>query len=130
PPDRPPAPARLDGTARSPPGPPSQRPIWEQKSVAILAIALTFPRQPADKTVRYDAWTVAAHWEQTLEEKIQGFAGVVLQRSPTLLVAAFGLPRALEQMPQRAVQAGLAIRHLVQPPELPHGEEAGHTGLL
>jgi transcriptional regulator with AAA-type ATPase domain/tetratricopeptide (TPR) repeat protein len=115
------------GAARSPTSTPSQVPLWEQKPVAILAVALTFPRQPADKAVRYDAWTVAARWEQTLEETIQGFAGVVLQRSPTLLVAAFGLPQALEQMPHRAVQAGLAIRHLVTQAELPHRHEPRPT---
>ena len=39
--------------------------------------------------------------------------GVVLQRSPALLLAAFGMPHTLEQLPQRAVQAALALRHLV-----------------
>ena len=45
--------------------------------------------------------------------KVQGFGGVVLQRSPALLLVAFGIPRTLEQLPQRAVQAALALRQLV-----------------
>src|SRR5205823_4427490 len=48
---------RGPGTGRRPISLPSQDPVWEQKPVAILALALTFPRQPTDKTVRYDAWT-------------------------------------------------------------------------
>ena len=36
----------------------------------------------------------------------------MLQRSPSLLLTAFGIPRTLEQLPQRAVQAALALRHL------------------
>jgi DNA-binding NtrC family response regulator/tetratricopeptide (TPR) repeat protein len=116
-----------DGAEHTPPSTPSQVPLWEQKPVVILAVALTFPRQPADKAVRYDAWTVAARWEQTLAEKIQGFAGVVMHRLPTLLVAAFGLPQALEQMPHRAVQAALAIRHVVTQAELPHRDEPRPT---
>jgi hypothetical protein len=41
---------------------------------------------------------------------LQGFGGVVLQRSPSLLLVAFGIPHTLEQLPQRAVQAALALR--------------------
>ncbi len=44
--------------------------------------------------------------------KVQGFGGVVIQRSPSLLLVAFGMPQALEQLPQRAVQAALALRQL------------------
>ena len=46
-------------------------------------------------------------------EKVQGFGGVVLPHTPALLVAAFGVPRTLEQAPQRAVQAALALRGVV-----------------
>src|SRR5262249_28680101 len=35
-------------------------------------------------------------------------------RSPSLLLAAFGLPRALEQAPHRAVQAALTIRQAAE----------------
>jgi predicted ATPase len=44
---------------------------------------------------------------------VQGSGGVIIQRSPSLLLVAFGTPRTLEQLPQRAVQAALALRHLV-----------------
>jgi hypothetical protein len=38
---------------------------------------------------------------------------VFLQRSPSLLLVAFGVPHTLEQLPQRAVQAALVLRQLV-----------------
>jgi class 3 adenylate cyclase len=46
--------------------------------------------------------------------KVQGFGGVVLQRSPALLLVVFGVPQTLEQLPQRAVQAALALRRLAE----------------
>ena len=40
----------------------------------------------------YEPWTAASRWEQALvAEKVQGFGGVVLQRSPSLLLVAFGI---------------------------------------
>ena len=41
-------------------------------------------------------------------------AGGLLQRAFTPLTAFFGLPHPVEQLPQRAVQVALAIRHLVE----------------
>jgi class 3 adenylate cyclase len=67
-------------------------------------------------------------------EKIQGIGGVLLQRSPSLLLVAFGLPYTLEQLSQRAVQAALALRQLRA--ATPTGEgnpelrQALHWGLL
>ena len=47
-------------------------------------------------------------------EKVQGFGGILVQHTmSSLLIVAFGVPQALEQLPQRAVQAALAIRQLV-----------------
>src|SRR5262249_15975690 len=43
-------------------------------------------------------------------ERIEGFGGVLLERTASRMVALFGIPRAVEQMPERAVQAALAIR--------------------
>lgn len=86
---------------------------WEQKPVAVIAIALTFPKLLTLGAVRYEPWTVAARWEQTIAEKLQGFGGLLLPRTPSLLTVAFGIPQALEQMPQRAVHAALTIRQLV-----------------
>jgi DNA-binding NtrC family response regulator/tetratricopeptide (TPR) repeat protein len=86
--------------------------IWEHKPVVVLAVALTFPPITHLHASHYEPWTLAATWEQLVAEKVQGFGGGFVQRSPSLLLAVFGVPRALEQMPQRAVQAALAIRRL------------------
>jgi len=45
---------------------------------------------------------------------------MILQCTPSLLLAGFGLPYTLEQLPQRAVQATLALRQLI----------AGSTGAV
>jgi len=54
-----------------------------------------------------------------------------------LCLVAFGLPQTLEQLPQRAVQAGLAIRHLAAEAQTTAGQVAGpvvrlagHVGTL
>jgi hypothetical protein len=49
----------------------------------------------------------------TLVEKVQGFGEVLLQHLPSLFLVAFGLPHTLEQLPQRVVQAALALRQLL-----------------
>ena len=86
---------------------------WARKPVTILAINVTFPEPPEPEAPGFEPWTVAARWQQHIEEKVNGFGGLLLQRSPSLLVVAFGLPRTLEQLPQRAVHAALAIRQSV-----------------
>jgi DNA-binding NtrC family response regulator/predicted ATPase len=86
---------------------------WARKPVTILAINVTFPEPPEPEAPGFEPWTVAARWQQHIEEKINGFGGILLQRSPSLLVVAFGLPMTLEQLPQRAVHAALAIRQSV-----------------
>ncbi|HYR96234.1 MAG TPA: sigma 54-interacting transcriptional regulator, partial [Candidatus Binatus sp.] len=91
--------------ARAKPRPPAE-PSWEQKAVAVLAIDLVLP--PA----AHEPWTVARRWERMIADRVAGFGGVFLARSPARLTAAFGIPRALEQLPQRAVQAALAIERL------------------
>ena len=83
---------------------------WARKPVTILAINVTFPEPPELEAPGFEPWTVAARWQQHIEEKVNGFGGLLLQRSPSLLVVAFGLPRTLEQLPHRAVHAALAIR--------------------
>ena len=88
-------------------------PSWEHKPVAVLAIECTFPQMTGGEAARYEPWTLAARWEQRLVEKVHMFDGRFLQRTPALLTAVFGVPRALEQMPQRAVHAALAIKHLI-----------------
>ena len=91
-----------------------REPVWEKKPVVVLAIDLTFPKQ-ADST--YDQpWTLSKHWEESLAEKVQGFGGALLQRSPSLFTAVFGVPHALDRMPERAVHAALAVRYMLEEP--------------
>jgi transcriptional regulator with AAA-type ATPase domain/tetratricopeptide (TPR) repeat protein len=94
-------------------GAPLESPVgWEPKPVAVLAIEATWPERGYIAGAHYEPWTAATRWQQCMAEKVAGFGGGILQGSPTLLLVAFGLPRTLEQLPQRAVQAALAIRHL------------------
>jgi DNA-binding NtrC family response regulator/predicted ATPase len=92
---------------------PVEAPGWEPKRVAVQAIEVTWPAMTVAEDLRYEAWTVTARWEQRIAERVQGFGGIVLQRTPSLYLVAFGLPQAAEQLPQRAVQAALALRRLV-----------------
>jgi DNA-binding NtrC family response regulator/tetratricopeptide (TPR) repeat protein len=118
-----------------PPGEPQASvPSWEQKPVAVLALELTWPVGAAGEAPRYEPWTATQRWEQAILEKVRGFGGVLLQGSPSLLLVAFGVPETLEQLPQRAVQAALALRQLVA--AMPSGEcvpelrQAVHWGQL
>lgn len=95
-------------------------PVWEYRPVVGLAIELTFPTSVmAPEGWQADPWTVATRWQRLIEEKVQGFGGLVLQRAASFVLAAFGIPHALEQMSQRAVQAALAMQHLVQAAQTP-----------
>jgi class 3 adenylate cyclase len=90
-----------------------ESPSWEQKLVAVLAVEIIWPVVTGSEALRYEPWTLATRWEQRIVEKVQGFGGIILQRAPSLYLVAFGLPQTLEQLPQRAVQAALALRRLV-----------------
>jgi predicted ATPase len=114
-----------------------EAPSWEQKPVAVLAIEVIWPVVAGSEALRYEPWTLATRWEQRIEEKVQGFGGIVLQRLPSLYLVAFGLPQTLEQLPQRAVQAALALRRLVAAARAaaarepcPAVRQAIHWGLL
>jgi transcriptional regulator with AAA-type ATPase domain/tetratricopeptide (TPR) repeat protein len=96
-------------------------PSWEQKPVVVLALELTWPAASAFESSSYDLWTEMARWEQAIMDKVRGFGGVLLQRTPALLTWVFGVPQTLEQLPQRAVHSALSIRHMVT--------EAGATDL-
>lgn len=76
-------------------------PGWEQKLVVVLAIDLSFPMATGGEALPYEPWTVARRWEQAIAEKVQGFGGVLLQRTASPLMASFGLPQTLGQLPQR-----------------------------
>jgi transcriptional regulator with AAA-type ATPase domain/tetratricopeptide (TPR) repeat protein len=113
---------------------PASVPSWEQKPVVVLALELTWPMAAAGEAPRYEPWTTTQRWERAILEKVQGFGGALLQRSPSLLLFVFGVPETLEQLPQRAVQAALALRQLVT--AIPVGEcapelrQAIHWGQL
>ncbi|HYC24356.1 MAG TPA: sigma 54-interacting transcriptional regulator, partial [Candidatus Bathyarchaeia archaeon] len=110
---------------RAPRGGPAaaSSPAWEQKHVAVIAISMTMPFAPAPDESQYEPWTAAARWGQLLEDKVCGFGAVVLEKSPSRLVALLGLPLALENAPERAVQASLTVQqlsaHADQAPTLP-----------
>src|SRR5262249_15623577 len=91
--------------------------------VAVLALEVTWPAAVEPDACHYELWTVHARWEHTVLEKVQGVGGVVLQRGPSLLLVAFGLPRTLEQLPHPAVQPALGIRQLTTA-----GPPAGERG--
>jgi DNA-binding NtrC family response regulator/predicted ATPase/class 3 adenylate cyclase len=88
-------------------------PVWEQKPVAVLAVDLAFPKTMGAEMPPYEPWTAASRWQRIIAEKVHGFGGVLLQHGPSPLIAAFGIPQTLDQMPQRAVQAALTIQHLI-----------------
>src|ERR671930_315228 len=109
------APATRDrGRGRQSIGPPGDAVVptsaWEQKPVAVLALEVTWPAAVEPDAFHYEPWTMHARWEHAVLEKVQGFGGVVLQRGPSLLLVAFGLPHTLEQLPHRAVQTAFSIR--------------------
>jgi DNA-binding NtrC family response regulator/tetratricopeptide (TPR) repeat protein len=107
-------------------------PGWEQKTVAVLAIEVTWPEIGGRDLPSYDPWTEAAHLEQLLTEKIEGFGGVCLHHSPSLDLWGFGVPRGLDQLPERILQAALAIRRDVEalpPDRRPHVRLALHLGI-
>jgi class 3 adenylate cyclase len=85
--------------------------VWEQKPGAVLAIDVAWADSMELHALPAEPWTVATRWQQTIAEKVQGFGGLLVQHAPSPLTAVFGLPQTLEQLPQRAVQAALAIRH-------------------
>ncbi len=82
-------------------------PSWERKPVAVLAIDAVLPDAP-------EPWTVARRWETIVAERVAGFGGTFLVRSPSRTTVLFGIPRALEQLPERAVQAALAIQRAIE----------------
>jgi DNA-binding NtrC family response regulator len=122
-----PRPAAREEQAPAPPGEwPAGAPGAEQKPVAVLAIELTFP-EAADPA--YEPWTAARRWARAVAEKVEGFGGTLIHQGPALLLVAFGVPHTLEQLPQRAIQTALALRHLAAESEPgPTLRQAAHWG--
>jgi len=110
-----------------PPAPaPPPDPVWETKAVSVLAVELTFAAAgDADSP-----WTAMRRWTSEIEASIRGFGGTVYVRAPTRLGAVFGVPLAVEQGPQRAVQAAAAIHRLARDagPAAPEVRTAVHLG--
>ena len=104
---------------------PALEPAWEQKPVVVLAIDVTWLEAMEHHAPRVEPWTLAMRWHQAIAEKVQGFGGLLVQPAPAPLTAVFGLPQTLEQMPQRAVQAALAIRHQLAEDQAADGRQPG-----
>jgi len=80
---------------------PASVPRWEQRRLTLLRAVLVAPTS-AD---------LSLHTNRALElvdEKVQTFGGRIEERSPTGLVAAFGLD-PIEDAPRRAAHAAMAI---------------------
>ena len=84
----------------------------ERKQVAVLAIELTFPERGEAERSSYEPWTVVRRWQEALTDAVRGFGGSFLPHGPSRSTAVFGAPRALEQIPVRAIRAALAVRRL------------------
>jgi tetratricopeptide (TPR) repeat protein len=108
---------------------------WEPKPVTVLAIDVSWP-QVTDRDAPCEVpWTTIRQWQQAVVDKVQGFGALIIQQVPSPLMAVFGMPRTMEQMPQRAVQAALALRQLMADGGVSDGESpcpevrmAIHTG--
>ncbi len=113
---------RASRRARTAPPQDTTAPAWEQKHAAVVAIEVTWPEPGPGETPSYEPWTEAARWERAIAEKLGGLGGVPLRAGPTLMLWAFGVPRAVDQLQERAVQGALAVREIVASvaaPELP-----------
>jgi transcriptional regulator with AAA-type ATPase domain/tetratricopeptide (TPR) repeat protein len=114
------------------PGPAASR--WEQKPVAIVAIELVWPELAEGRPPSHEPWTENARWERVIREKLAGLGGVILQQSPSMVVWAFGVPQALDQLHQRAVHGALAVRNvtvgLAERERAPELRIAVHVGTM
>jgi DNA-binding NtrC family response regulator/class 3 adenylate cyclase/tetratricopeptide (TPR) repeat protein len=100
-------------------------PAWEQKPVVVLAIDAAWPEAIDLHASRVEPWTLVTRWQQAIAERVQGFGGRIVQHSSSPCTAIFGIPQTLEQMPQRAVQAALAIRHQLAAAGAADGRQPG-----
>ncbi|MGH8067252.1 MAG: sigma 54-interacting transcriptional regulator [Candidatus Entotheonellia bacterium] len=113
------SPQRVRHEATSEPNVPIPTSAWEQKPVAVFALEVTWPEATGPESPRYDPWTERVRWEQAIGDKVQGFGGMLVQRTASILVWVFGVPQVLEQLPQRAVHSALAIRQMVVEASVP-----------
>ncbi len=123
------------GVAERPEDERAEEAPWEPKLVTVLAIDVAWPQAMGRDKPREVPWTTVRRWQQAVVEKVRGFGALIVQQAPSPLIAVFGIPRTMEQMPQRAVQATLALRQLVAEGRVSEGEIPGpemrmaiHTG--
>jgi len=113
--------------ARSLTTPEDETPTWEQKPAVVLAVSLAIPESGEDRG--HDPWTEATRWARVVAEKVEGFGGVFAERSSSRFIAVFGVPRAVEQAAQRAIQAAVAIQRAAAAADLhPDLRIAVHAG--
>ena len=126
--DAPDGAARAPAAVALPPAPPSggrdevrgvPRPAappgaagWEQKPAALVAVSLAWPLD-GDGAWSHDPWTEHQRWARLIREKLSGLGGVPLQDGPAMSVWAFGVPRTVDQLVERAVHGALAVRQVV-----------------
>jgi DNA-binding NtrC family response regulator/tetratricopeptide (TPR) repeat protein len=84
---------------------------WEHKPAALVAVSLAWS-DAEDGAASHEPWTEHQRWARLIREKLSGLGGLPLQESPALSVWAFGLPRTVDQLLERAVHGALAIRQL------------------
>ena len=97
-------------TAAPEPAATSQASPVERKPVAVLVVTA----EPAgdDEEGSADPWTAARRWGERLADKLTGFGGVLIERTPTRACAVFGAPLALERAAERALHAAFALARL------------------
>ncbi len=96
-----PAPPAVPTPAPAPPAPAALR--WERRRVTMLRVALIAPSAP-------ETPFETSRSLEVLLDKIRTFGGRVEGRSPTGVVAAFGLD-SIEDAPRRAAHAAMAIQN-------------------
>src|SRR6266849_6934198 len=100
-----PPPARRPRAATPETGPASaypSTPRWEQRRLTLLRAVLVVPTS-ADQSLH------ASRALEVVAEKVQAFGGRIEERSPTGLVAAFGL-EPIEDAPRRAAHTAMAVQ--------------------
>jgi len=100
---------------------------WERKPVCVLVVEVTCSADAGDHGRPHEPWTIARRWQRVIRDTVDSFGGVILQRSPSLVLAVFGIPGALEQLPQRALQAALALRRWTTEATAVGGDAVGLT---
>jgi DNA-binding NtrC family response regulator/tetratricopeptide (TPR) repeat protein len=107
--DRAPAAARRRVARPTAPAPEAPSPAtmrWERRRLTLLRVALLSPSAT-------DPRLYPSRLVELFAEKVETFGGRVEERSPTGLVAAFGL-EPVEDAPRRAAHAAMAIQKAVE----------------